>query len=127
MVSSFTPWSEDEITKIIKNVAPKHYELDPVPTWLLKEILPFVISPITNIINVSLEHGIFTRQWKVSLIKPLINKLGMDLENSYHPVSNLGFLSKVLEKCALHRFTAHSDEEDLLPSYQSACRRNFSC
>ena len=109
-------------------MADKHSELDPVLTWLLKEILLFVISPITNIINMSLEHEIFTRQWKVSLIKPLIKKLGMDLVNSsYCPASNLGFLSKVLESCALSRFTAHYDEEDLLPSYQSVYRRNFSC
>ena len=95
MLSSFTPHSEDEIAKIIKNMASKHCELDPVLTWFLKEIMLFVISPITNKINVSLEHGIFARQWKVSLIKPLIKKLGMDLVNSsYHPVSNLSFLSK---------------------------------
>ena len=62
-----------------------------------------------------------------SLIKPLIKKLGMDLVNSYHPISNLSFLSKFLERCALSRFTAHCDEEDLLPSYQWAYKRNFSC
>ena len=128
MLSSFNPYSEEKITKIIKNMASKHCKLDPVLTWLLKEILPFVISPITNIINMSLEQGIFTRQWKVSLIKPLIKKLWMDLVNSsYHPVSNLSFLSKALEKCALSRFTAHYDEEDLPLSYQSAYRRNLSC
>ena len=110
-------------------MASKHCELDPVLTWLLKVILPFVISPITNIINMSLEHGIlFARQWKVSLIKPLIKKLGMDLVNSsYCPVSNISFLSKVLERCVLRRFTAHCGEEDLLPSYQLDYRRNLSC
>ena len=128
MLSSFTPYQEEEIAKIIKKMASKHCELDPVPTWLLIEILLSVILPITNIINVSLEHGIFKRQWKVSLIKPLIRKLVMDLVNSsYCPVSNLSFLSKVLERCALSRFTACCDGENLLPSYQSAYRRNFSC
>ena len=118
MLSSFIPYSVEEITKIIKNMASKNCVLDPVPTWLLKEILPFVTSPITNIINMSLENGVFARQWKVSLITLLIKKLGMDCVNSlYHPVSNLSFLSKVLERCALSRFTAHCDEEDLLPSY----------
>ena len=49
------------------------------------------------------------------------------VNSSYHTVNNLSFLSKVLEKCTLNRFTAHCDEEDLFPSYQLAYRRNFSC
>ena len=65
---------------------------------------------------------------KSSLIKPLIKKSGMDLVNSsFGLVSNLSFLSKVLERCDLSRFTAHCDEEDLLPYYHLAYRRNFSC
>ena len=62
MLSRFTPYLEEEITKIIKNMTSKHCELDPVLTWFLNEILSFVISPITSIITVSLEHGIFASQ-----------------------------------------------------------------
>ena len=52
----------------------------------------------------------------------------MDLVNSsYHPVTNLSSLSEVLGNCALSRFSAHCDEEDLLPPYQSAYRRDCGC
>ena len=52
----------------------------------------------------------------------------MELTNtSYHPVSNLPFLSKVVEKSVLLRFNRHCSENNLMPSYQSAHRANFSC
>ncbi len=37
------------------------------------------------------------------------------------------FLSKVLEKAALSQFLVHCDEHALIPGYQSAYRRHFSC
>ena len=54
-------------------------------------------------------------------------KVGMELTNtSYCPVSNLPFLSKVVEKSVLLRFDRHCNEHNLMPSYQSADRVNFS-
>ena len=122
------PLMEDEVTKIIMGMASKSCESDPVPTTLLKEILPQVIKPITKIINTSLELGIFASQWKVALVKPLLKKMGLALVvPNYHPVSNLPFLSKVLERCVVNQFTAHCSANNLFPSYQLAYRRNYSC
>ena len=101
---------------------------DPVPTNLLKEILPQLIKLITKIINTSLELGVFASQWKVAIVKPLLRKIGLELTTSnYRLVSNLSFLSKVLERCMVNQFTTHCDVNNLLPGYQSAYRRNYSC
>ena len=120
---------EDEVTKVIMSMASKLCKSDPVPTNLLKEILPQVIKPITKIINTSLELGVFASQWKVVIVKPLLKKMmGLELMTSnYCPVSNLPFLSKVLERCMVNQFTAHCDVNNLLPGYQLAYRRNYSC
>ena len=61
ILGKFEPLLEDEVTKIIMDMASKSCESDPVPATLLKEILPQVIKPITKIINTSLELGIFAR------------------------------------------------------------------
>ena len=45
MLSSFTPYSEEEIAKIIKNMTSKHCGLDPVPTWLLKRSCHLLYHP----------------------------------------------------------------------------------
>ena len=47
----------------------KSCEQDAVPTKLLKDILPSVISIITNIVNISLTEGLYSYQWKTTIIK----------------------------------------------------------
>jgi hypothetical protein len=66
--------------------------------------------------------------WKTAIIRPALKKPGLDLTPSnYRPVSNLGFLSKVLEKVALSQFMNHSNDNQLMPDYQSAYRQHYSC
>ena len=127
-LGEFEPLMEDEVTKVIMSMASKSCESDPGPTNLLKEILPQVIKPITKIINTSLKLGVFASQWKVAIVKPLLKKMGVELMTSnYCLLSNLPFLSKVLERYVVNQFTAHCDANNLLPGYQSAYRRNYSC
>ena len=66
--------------------------------------------------------------WKASIIKPLLKKHGLELvTSSYRPVSNLPFLSKLLEKCVIDRFNEHCGLNNLLLDYQSAYRKWHSC
>ena len=124
--SSFTAMTESEVAKVIKGMASKSCEIDPIPTTLLKDILPSIIKPITNIINVSMQFGVFAKTWKVGAIKPLLKKIGLDLiPQNYHLVSNLSFLSKVLECCVLNQFDQHCNKYGLMPEYQSAYRKTL--
>ena len=126
-LSSFTPMTGSEIVNVINGMASKSCEMDPIPTTLLKDILP-IIKLITNIINISLQFGVFAKNWKVEVIKSLLKKIGLDLiPQNYHPVSNLSFLSKVLECCVLKQFDEHCSKYGLMPEYQLAHRKNFSC
>ena len=87
---------------------------------LLKEILPSLIEPITKIVNTSLQQGIFSKHWKIAVIRPLLKKKGLELTTSnYRPVSNLTLLSKVVEKAALHQLVAHFENNNLMPDYHS--------
>lgn len=61
-------------------------------------------------------------------IRPLTKKPGLDLiVSNFRPVSNLPFLSKVLEKAALQQFMQHCNINELLPDHQSAYRPDYSC
>ena len=77
-LSSSMSMTESDITTVIKCMASMSCEIDPILTTLLKDILLSVIKPITNIniINISLQHGVFARTWKVAVIKPLLKKNG---------------------------------------------------
>ena len=75
-----------------------------------------------------MQFGVFAKTWKVAAIKPLLKKIGLDLiPQNYCPVSNLSFLSKVLEHCVLNQFDQHCNKFGLMLEYQSAYRKNFIC
>ena len=101
-LSRFSKMMEEQIERIIRSMPSKCCELDVMPQEILKQILPSVITPITNLINKSLEKGVFADKWKTAIIKPLLKKVGLEpICRNYRPVSNLSFLSKLLEKCVL--------------------------
>ena len=106
----------------------KSCEVDVLPTGILKKCIDEILPCLTRLVNVSLHDGIFVSTWKTSIIKPLLKKQGLELvTSSYRPVSNLPFLSKLLEKCAMDRFNEHRGLNNLLPDYQSAYRKWHSC
>ena len=106
----------------------KTSESDIIPTKLLKEILPTIISALTKIVNLSIKNGVFSEKFKSAIVKPLIKSLTKGTtQQNYRPVSNLTFISKVVEKITLNQFTKHCDDYHLLPDYQSAYRKFNSC
>ena len=106
----------------------KYCELNVMPPIILKQILPSLITSITRLINKSLEKGIFADKWKTAITKPLMKKSDLELIcKNYRPVSNLSFLSKILEKCVLLQFNTHCTENDLLLGYQLVYKEYFPC
>ena len=55
--------------------------------------------------------------------KPSLEPLDI---KSYRPISNLSFISKVVERLAVNRFSDHAFQHNLLPERQSAYRRYHS-
>ena len=94
------PATEEEIRRIIIKSPNKLCELDPISTWLLKCCLRELLPLITTLVNKSLTTGSFPEDFKLALIKPHLKKqsLDPDLLKNYRPVSNLQFLSKIVEK-----------------------------
>ena len=120
--------SEKEVKEIIMAMKTKCCELDALPTSPLKRMIDVHLPSIMKIVNLTLEMGKFTYQWKVAIVRPLLKKVGLDLvKKNYRPVSNLSFLSKVIEKAMLKQFNEHCDSYGLLPDYQSAYRSNYIC
>ena len=127
-ISRFSKIMEDQVKRIIRSMPSKCCELDVIAMIILKQILPSVIIPITKLINESLKKGAFADKWKTFTIKPLLKNISLELIcKNYRPVSNLSFLSKILEKCVLPQFNTHCTENNLLPGYQLAYREHFPC
>ena len=122
------PASEDEVRKIIMKSASKSCDLDPIPTNILKALLDILIKPITTIINLSLESGTFPISFKEAHVTPLLKKSNLPVNNlkNYRPVSNLSFISKIIEKVVSNRLQAHINSNKLNNPMQSAYRKSHS-
>ena len=100
-LSQFEPATYDEILKIVMTFGVKCLPEDPVPAKLLKSNLSIFIPIWLEIVNLSLEVGSMDCL-KDAIILPLIKQLDstMDHENfkNYRPVSNLLFISKLIER-----------------------------
>jgi len=61
---------------------------------------------------------------KQALVLPQLKKqtLDPDTASSYRPISNLSYLSKIIERVVARRFTVHISDSHLLPAQQSAYR-----
>ncbi len=102
--------------------------LFPVPTKLLKELLPVAEQPLLNIINSSLSLGHVPKPFKLAVIKPLIKKPKLDpceLAN-YRPISNLPFMSKILEKVVSAQLCSFLQKNDIYEEFQSGFRPRHS-
>ena len=121
---SYKPATTSEITSIIKKSCP----LDPIPTRLLNDVLSVLSPIITQIVNASLQSGIFPSELKSAIVRPLLKKQSLDCEilKNYRPVSNLSFLSKVIEKVVASRLVDHMTENNLMDPMQSAYRKGHS-
>ena len=127
-LAEFRSFDQMEAKKIIIDMKTKSCELDALPKKLLKDCLDDILLTITDLVNISLWDRVFASRWKTSVIRPLLKKTNLDLIlSSYCPVSNLPFLSKLLEKCAMDRVNEHCKMHNLVPHYQSAYHNGYSC
>ena len=97
----FRDMLENEVLTIIKKMSAKTCELDAWEASQMKRAFPKMIRTITKLVNLSLAEGVFASQWKITLLKPILKKIGLDVmeKSNYRPVSNLSFLSCLVEKC----------------------------
>ena len=70
----------------------------------------------------------FAKEWKMALLHPLIKKAGLDvIKLTFRLVSNLSFISQLVDKALIGQLVQHVDCYDLSPQYQSVYRENHSC
>ena len=98
----FNVFSDEEIKTLIMKSPNKSSSLDPLPTQLLKQCIDILIPVITEIINKSLKSGCFPDILKNAIVTPIMkNYKSGTIYTNYRPISNLPFLSKIIEKAVL--------------------------
>lgn len=126
---TFKPATTDEIKKIINCTKTTQCSLDPLPTKIVKECIDALLPVITKIVNLSLSQGIMPTQLKKALVIPLLKKINLIVEilKNFRPVSNLAYISKVIERIVAKRVISHMDINHLHEILQSSYKRFHSC
>ena len=76
----------------------KQQGVDKISVKLMKLGKISLLSPITKIINMSIDSGIFPNRLKEAQVTPLFKKNDPFLKSNYRPVSILPIPSKIFEK-----------------------------
>ena len=87
-------------------------------------LTPFIL----NISNISLYSDIVPSSLKHAIIKPMLKKPGLDIEclSNYRPISQLPFISKILERIVSKQLINYLNTNSLFDTRQSAYRKCHS-
>ena len=127
-LSLFKSVTVDYMKKLIVSSNDKSCRLDLIPPRILK-MFPSKFAPyITLIVNRSLTTGYVPLSFKAAIVMPSIKKYNLvpTVKESYRPVSNLQYISKLLEKTVFAQLEEHLSTFSLLPNSQSAYRKQHS-
>ena len=127
-MSEFQAVTEEDVEKSIRKSPTKSCTLDPIPTWLLKDCLGPLLPVITKLINLSMSEGIMPEDFKDANLLPLLKKSQLDIEllKNFRPISNLAYISKLIEKIVDIQMTTHMTLNDLHDIMQSSYKENYS-
>ena len=122
------PVTQEELRRVVHQCTFKTCDLHPCPPDLLKKTLDAHIPYLVVVVNDSYQWDLFSKALKTALVRPLLKKEGLDASMlaSHRPVSNIPFISKVLEKVAVNCLLKHPTLTNLYEEYQSAYRMPHS-
>ena len=127
LLYEFDPCTVDELREMINDSGIKVSSADPLPSSILKECVEEVLPYLTILVNSSLQSG-SVEGIKESIVRPLLKKAGLDANvfNNYRPISNLSFVSKVVERVGLKRLNSHLEVNNLQCHSKFGYKRNHS-
>ena len=127
-MAGFEPIDAAAVQRLIGNAACKSSELDPIPTWVIQKFAVELSPIIAALFNASMGGGNFPASQKIASITPILKKASLDPLDlgNYRPISNLTFLSKLLERAAYEQIVGHMERHHLLPPLQSAYQKHRS-
>ncbi|KAK6191061.1 hypothetical protein SNE40_002809 [Patella caerulea] len=91
LLGNFTPFTIDEIQKLVKSSKQTSCELDPISTSVFLTYLEILLPTITSIINKSLMTGTVPALFKSAVVKPLLKKPSLDpnILKNYRPIRDV--------------------------------------
>ena len=122
-----SPVTTDEMSAIIKSVSLKNSSgEDGIPYSLLKYIIEYITEPLTYLVNLSFQEGIFPSILKKALVIPIHKKSDKSVLSNYRGIVLLSVFSKVYEKSYYNRLNDFLNKEKILTNNQFGSRSGYS-
>jgi len=102
----------------------KSSSLDPIPTFLLRECIDVILPYLTAMVNTSLHCSCLPASQKMAVVTPLLKKASLESHEfkNHKPVSNLSFMSKLVESLVVKQLTDYLETNGLLRLFgHTAC------
>ena len=114
---------------VMKGTSKLSSDIDITSATLLKSNMATLTPVLTRSVNLSIESSTMSAIMKHAVVTPLLKKSDLDPKtlDNYRPISNLSFISKLLEKYVASQIRQYMDANDLFDVFQSAYRPAHSC
>jgi len=117
-LEKMTNFTYSELTSALEHYKTK---MSSGPDGITMRLVKFYTQKRPNVIlevfNEIIANG-FPDDWRLARVTPIPKKGDMSNLSSYRPVSNLSSISKLFERCILHRLMALPNFQDLVGSNQ---------
>ena len=123
----FSPVIEPELTACLKGLKRSSSGSDNIRPHELQDNSDLLATPITYLMNLSLQQGVFPSQLKTANITPVHKGGPSDVATNYRPISVLTTLSKLLEKLVHHRLINFLTANNIISNSQFGFRKKHSC
>ena len=77
-LTQFKPVTSGDVMAVLKKALAKQCSLDPVPTWLIKQLSSIFAPVIANMCNVSFDQRTLPVDQKRAITHPLLKKPSLD-------------------------------------------------
>ena len=112
-----------DVINVIRKLKPKSSSgSDEISTKLLIKIVEHIVIPITHIVNISMETGIFPNELKYAKVIPIHKSGDPRILNNYRPISRLSSFSKLFERIMYNKIMKFLTSNDILYKHQYGFR-----
>ena len=127
VLSEFESVTIAKLKSLISDHGIKCSMADVFPPNFILDNLDLFLPVWTDLVNASLRGGSMDGL-KTAIVKPLIKDRNLDKEilKSFRPVSNLTFLSKIIERVVHEQLNRHMEKNNLVINDQSGYKKGHS-
>ena len=128
MFYEFHPVDEHSVKECIGRLNKTHCQSDPINISKITKAYESAVPFVAQLVNQYFIDCVFVESEKLALLRSQLKRAGLDNEDkkNYRPISNLTFLSKIVERIIFDQLYTFMEQAGILTKYQSAYRELHS-